>query len=143
MMSFRRDGEHSKSPDDGKGIRIKEQLIRSTGSGRPGVSEMITKKDGSSIYSTKHRLERWAEHFEEQLNRSAVNESDPGTPKSVCIVNTEEPTSKEVRHEVSLPKDDKAPGPCDIHPLLFNGGQSLITNLMGILHTIWTQEQRH
>ena len=68
------------------------QLIRSTGPRRLEVSETITEKDGSSIHSTQRRLERWAEHFEEQFNWPAANEPIPGTPEPVWGVNTEEPT---------------------------------------------------
>ncbi|KER21001.1 hypothetical protein T265_15191, partial [Opisthorchis viverrini] len=59
------------SKGDGKGFcygnsRALYQLIRSIGPRRATVSETISEKDGSLIHSQKRRLERWAEHFEEQ-----------------------------------------------------------------------------
>ncbi|GAA57431.1 hypothetical protein CLF_112710 [Clonorchis sinensis] len=44
------------------------QLVRSTGPRKATVSETVSEKDGSLIHSQKRRLERWAEHFEEQFS---------------------------------------------------------------------------
>ncbi|KER26834.1 hypothetical protein T265_05969 [Opisthorchis viverrini] len=48
--------------------RVLYQLIRSTGPRKATVSETISEKDGSLIHSRNRRLERWAEHFEEQFS---------------------------------------------------------------------------
>ena len=111
------------------------QLIRSTGPRRPGVSETIAEKDGSSIHSEQRRLER----FEEQFKWPAAKKPILGTPEPVWSVNTEEPTLEEVQSEVPLLKRDKAPGPDGLHPILFKEGeQSLMTSLTSILRTVWT-----
>ncbi|CAH8504921.1 unnamed protein product [Heterobilharzia americana] len=45
------------------------RLIKETGGKwSTTVSEVIAEKDGSAIHSQGRRLERWAEHFEEQFN---------------------------------------------------------------------------
>ena len=63
-------------------------LVRSIGPRKQNVSETITEKNGSMIYSLERRLERWAEHFEEQFNQPAANASILGIPEAEWSVNT-------------------------------------------------------
>ena len=71
------------------------------------------------IYSLEQRLERWAEHFEEQFNQPAANAPFLGTPEAEWSINTQEPTYEEIQHEVNFLKRDTAPRPNDSHPSLF------------------------
>jgi len=117
-------------------------LVRSIGPRKQNVSETITEKNGSMIYSLERRLERWAEHFEEQFNQPAANAPILGIPEAEWSVNTQEPTYEEIQREVNLLKRDKAPGLDGLHPSLFKeGGRSLIISLTNILQTVWNEER--
>ena len=100
------------------------QLIRSTGSRKPGVSETITEKDGSVIHSQQRRLERWAEHFGEQSNQPPATESVQKPSEPEWILNSDYPTETEVQREIANLKRNKAAGPDGIPPLLFEEGEN-------------------
>ena len=93
-------------------------------------------------HSLERRLERWAEHFEEQFNQPAANAPILGTFEAEWSINTQEPTYEKIQRDVNLLKRDKAPGPDGIHPSLFKeGGRSLIISLTNILHTVWNEKR--
>ncbi|CAH8518282.1 unnamed protein product, partial [Dicrocoelium dendriticum] len=55
------------------------RLVRETGSRRPGVSETIRDESGQPIHNLSKRLERWADHFERQFNRSELLDFSPSS----------------------------------------------------------------
>ena len=91
------------------------QLIRSTESKKPTVSETITEKDGTKIYSQDRRLKRWAEQFEEQFSHPLASGPLPGTVEPEWDVNIYCPIT-EVRHQITLLKRDNAAGPDGLQP---------------------------
>jgi hypothetical protein len=118
------------------------ELIRSTGPRKSTVSETIDEKDGSKIYSLGRRLERWAEHFQEQFNWPPTNQHLHHPSETVWNIDLHCPTEGEVSREISLLKRDKTPGPDGLHPALFKeGGATLVTELTRLLQRIWTEEK--
>ena len=95
------------------------QLIRSTGSRKPNVSDVIKEKVGTTVYSQKRRLERWAEHFSEQFNWPQSQEYIQMETEPSWNVDLSPPSVQEVRHEIQRLKENKEPGPDGLHSLLF------------------------
>ena len=109
-------------------IRRLFQLIRSTGPRRPTVSETIKDHQGILISEKKERLDRWADHFEEQFNWPAAAVS-PGAQSTTepWTVKLDPPSSSEVREIISSLKRHRASGPDSLLPALFkDDGESLV-----------------
>ena len=122
--------------------RLLFQLIRNTGSKKPSVSETINEKDGSLITSQERRLQRWAEHFEEQFNWSKNSvELIHGPPEAEWEVELGPPTFDEVDQALRALKRDKSAGPDGLPPALFkDGGDSLKIALTELLASVWKSE---
>ncbi|MGL5231889.1 MAG: reverse transcriptase domain-containing protein, partial [Fusobacteriaceae bacterium] len=108
------------------------------------VSETIVEKDGTPIYNQARRIDRWAEHFEEQFswpNPDMVSYTGLGEGAPYQITNAP-PTEEEVELEIRLLQRNKAPGPDNIPSELFKeGGAYLIKSLVNLLKKIWESEQ--
>lgn len=119
------------------------QLIRNTGPRRPDVSELISDKQGVEIHSIDKRLNRWAEHFEEQFSWPvAVTELPCISPAEVWDVNLDSPTSSEIEEGLRWLKRNKAAGPDGLSPSLFKeGGQVIVQELTSLLQCIWETER--
>ncbi|CAH8543079.1 unnamed protein product [Dicrocoelium dendriticum] len=118
------------------------RLIRETGSRRPGVSETIRDESGQPIHNLSKRLERWAEHFERQFNRSELLDFSPTSDRPApWVVHLDPPSRSEVEHEIKLLKLNKAAGPDDLPPALFKFGKpALVDDLHELLVKLWEQE---
>ena len=118
------------------------QLIRSTGQKKAGVSETICEKDGTTIHSLNRRLERWAEHFQEQFTWSPSTQPLEEPSRLEWNIDTNPPSATEIQREISILKRDKAPGPDGLHPALFKeGGEVLVNSLTTILQKIWNENR--
>ncbi|KER22108.1 hypothetical protein T265_09726 [Opisthorchis viverrini] len=118
------------------------QLIRSTGPRKATVSETIGEKDGSLIHSQKRRLERWAEHFEEQFSWPPATQPVEIVHTGEWNVNLDRPSEEEIRYEIAVLEREKAPGPDGLYPALFKeGGNSLVTHLTKLIGTMWDEEK--
>ncbi|KER21331.1 hypothetical protein T265_10331 [Opisthorchis viverrini] len=118
------------------------QLIRSTGPRKATVSETINEKDGSLIHSQKRRLERWAEHFEEQFSWPPATQPVEIMHTGEWNVNLDRPSEEEIGYEIAVLKREKAPGPDGLYPALFKeGGKSLVTHLTKLIGAIWDEEK--
>jgi hypothetical protein len=118
------------------------RLIRKLNQKKSGVSEIINEKDGSLIHSQQRRLERWAEHFEEQFSLAPATHTLDAPREKEWNVNTEAPSEAEVRREISLLKREKSPGPDGVHSALFKeGGEALVNGLTTFLRFIWTENK--
>ncbi|GAA53243.1 ATP-binding cassette transporter, partial [Clonorchis sinensis] len=73
------------------------QPIRSTGPRKATVSETISEKDGSLIHSQKRRLERWAEHFEEQFSWPPATQPVEIMHTGQWNVNLDRPSEEEIK----------------------------------------------
>ncbi|KAA3674994.1 uncharacterized protein DEA37_0001165 [Paragonimus westermani] len=117
-------------------------LIRGCTGRQVGVSETICEKDGSLITSQSRRLDRWAEHFEEQFSWPQPDHVDDGTRLVSYCIPDGPPLESEVFLELKLMKRNKAPGPDLLSPSLFkDGGVRLLSELTKLLQTIWETEE--
>ena len=118
------------------------QLIRSTGPRKPGVSEVINNRNGDLITNKEERLDRWAEHFQEQFSWPSTTKGlDFSSGTEPWTVDQEPPTSSEIREHLVAMKRHRAAGPDDISPsLLKDGGDALITHLTRLCESIWKEE---
>lgn len=118
------------------------RIIRETSSRRPGVSERICDEAGQPLHNLSKRLERWAEHFENQFNRPALQAPMPVSDRPApWAVRMDPPSLTEVEREIRLLKLNKAAGPDGLHPALFKfGGPALVSDLHGLLIKLWEQE---
>ncbi|KAK4468373.1 hypothetical protein MN116_000167 [Schistosoma mekongi] len=115
------------------------RLIKDTGIKKSAVSEIISEKDGSLIYSQSRRLERWAEHFQEQFNWPPATLSLPTISKlPEWKTDTGPPTLSEVENVISKLKRGKAAGPDMLSTDIFkDGGIVLMCRLTDILAKVW------
>ena len=118
------------------------QLIRATGPHKPAVSETIKSQQGLIISNKQDRLDRWAEHFNEQFNRSAATRTDVTTEqRETWNVNLDPPSITEVKDCLCALKRHRASGPDELAPALFkDGGESLAQCLTNLLRSIWHNE---
>ncbi|CAH8458083.1 unnamed protein product [Dicrocoelium dendriticum] len=118
------------------------RLIPETSSRRPGVYETIRDESGQPIHNLSKRLERWAEHFERQFNRSELLDFSPTSDRPApWAVPLDPPSRSEVERESELLKLNKASGPDDLRPALFKfGGPALVDDVHEFLVRLWEQE---
>jgi hypothetical protein len=123
-------------------VRRLFQLIRATGPRKPMVSETIKNHNGSLISNKSERLDRWAEHFEQQFNwPPAVFHPECRSVTETWSVNIEPPSASEVNECISLLKRHRASGPDDLPPALFkDGGEVLSQCLSNLFVSIWEKE---
>ncbi|CAH8451015.1 unnamed protein product [Dicrocoelium dendriticum] len=94
---------------------------------RPGVSGTIRDESGQLIHNLSKRLERWAEHFERQFNRSELLDFSPTSDRPAPWAVALDPLSRsEVECVIELLKLNKAAGSDDLPPALFKFGDMLL-----------------
>uniref|UniRef100_A0A8C3IT77 Endonuclease/exonuclease/phosphatase domain-containing protein n=1 Tax=Chrysemys picta bellii TaxID=8478 RepID=A0A8C3IT77_CHRPI len=75
----------------------------------------VKEKQGKSITEIEQQMNRWAEHFEELLNRPApLNPPDIDPANEDLPINCDRPTRDEIRKAITMMKNRKAAGPDDI-----------------------------
>ncbi|KER29237.1 hypothetical protein T265_04084 [Opisthorchis viverrini] len=67
--------------------------------------------NGSLIHSQKRRLERWAEHFEEQFCWPPATQPVEIMRMGEWNASLDRPSEEEIGYEIALLKREKAPGP--------------------------------
>ena len=78
-------------------------------------SRPVRDKGGKILTKKEDQLKRWAEHFEELLNRPAPSAiADIPPAENQLLVNCNTPTEEEVRRAIHTLKNGKATGPDDI-----------------------------
>jgi len=109
-----------------------------------GSSPMLS-ADGSTLLTNKNEIvERWAEHFDNVLNRpSSINDEAIQRLPQVAI-NTDldiPPSEEEVAKAISQMSTGKAPGPDAIPAEVFkSGGPSLLSKLTELFQSCWESE---
>ena len=75
----------------------------------------VKDKQGRNITGTEQQLNRWAEHFEELLNRPATLDPPNIQPAIVNLpINCDKPTKEKIRRAIKHLKNNKATGADDI-----------------------------
>lgn len=126
-----------------KEIREMYGLIKEEKRGFQARTTMIRDVDGSLLADPKAVLDRWANHFEQLLNRASESSTVVGC-ESVPMNNTQvsEPREREVEEAIKTLKNNKAPGEDLINAELFKyGGNSLKLELHSLICKIWQQEK--
>ena len=113
------------------------------------TTPLIKDKTGFVIRQKEAQLRRWAEHFDELLNRPDPVEEDSdldvtcqNTCMPDCSINTAPPTEDEIRRAIKNLKTGKAAGPDKVvAEALQAGGDVLIKPLLKLLEVIWRKEE--
>ncbi|VDP45809.1 unnamed protein product, partial [Schistosoma margrebowiei] len=103
------------------------RLIKETGINKSSVSEIISEKDDTLIYSQSRRLERWAEHFREQFSWPSATLQLPSIPRQrEWNIEVGPPTLAEVQKAMVNLKRGRAAGPDGLVPEVFKDGGPIL-----------------
>jgi hypothetical protein len=108
-------------------------------------SKAIKNKNGQPTKDADERKERWAEYFEEILNRDTpdnpIQDSEVGQPE-IEDIDVSEITEEEIRRALRKAKNGKAPGIDEIPLELLNtNNDSTISELGKLFKEIWNEEK--
>ena len=100
-------------------------------------------KEGATLTKKEDQLKRWAEHFEEILNRDAPTNPPNIPPAELQLqVNTGMPTKEEISKAIGKIKRGKAPGPDGIPPEALKGDvQTNVDILHKLYRKVWEEEE--
>ena len=103
----------------------------------------VKDKAGNTIQGTERQLQRWAEHFEELLNRPAPQNPPDIVPADKDLdINCEKPTREEIRKAVKLLSNGKAAGPDDIPAEALKADlETIVEMLHPLFEMIWEKEE--
>ncbi len=125
--------------------RFYDTLKTGYGPQSSGSSPLLTEEGTHLLTEKKQILERWADHFNQVLNRPAeINDkaitSLPQVETNRNLDNL--PTEDEVRKAVKQLSCGKAPGPDTLPTKIYKaGGSALIQKLTELFETMWSEEQ--
>ncbi|XP_032397549.1 uncharacterized protein LOC116705458 [Etheostoma spectabile] len=102
----------------------------------------VKDKQGNTINSQDQQMTRWAEHFEDLLNRPAPpNPPDIATASMDLPINCEKPTRAEIRKAITLMKNGKAARPDDIPAEALKADlDASVEMLYPLFERIWEEE---
>ena len=103
----------------------------------------VKDKNGSTIKGIEGELNRWAEHFEELLNRPAPQKPPNISPADRDLdINCKKPAREEITNVIKLLKNDKAAGPDDIPAEAFKADlKTTVEILYSLFENIWEKEE--
>ena len=103
----------------------------------------VKDKNGSPIQGIEGELNRWAEYFEELLNRPAPQSPPNISPGDRDLdINCEKPTREEITNAIKLLKNDKAVGPDDIPAEALKADlKTTVEILYSLFENIWEKEE--
>ena len=107
------------------------------------VDKPVKDKDGHPLTTTEEQLRRWAEHFNELLNRPAP-EAPPDIPPadSELPINTGKPTKVEIKNAIMSLKNGKSAGPDEVPAEALKVDiMSSVNMLHSLFSRIWDEEQ--
>ena len=113
-------------------------------SGKYGKPERPVKdKDGNSILAKEDQINRWAEHFEELLNRpTPTNRPEIEPAEADLPINCEAPSKEEIRQALEKMKNNKAAGPDNIPAEALKAGTETTVELLHpLFENIWKTEK--
>ena len=103
----------------------------------------VRDKNGNQLTTTEEQLTRWAEHFQELLNRPA-----PETPPDIqpaeedLDINCSKPSKSEIKKAIMSLKNGKAAGPDEIPAEAIKADMETAKNMLYILFSkIWEREE--
>ncbi|MEE4247398.1 MAG: reverse transcriptase domain-containing protein [Kangiellaceae bacterium] len=104
---------------------------------------LVTDKQGNSITDTGEQLDRWAEHFEDLLNRPAPRDPLAIPPAEEDLqIDTDKPTKEEIIRAIMKMKNNKAAGPDGIPAEALKADcEATAEKLQSLFEKIWTEEE--
>ncbi len=103
----------------------------------------VKDKEGKTITGLAQQMNRWSEHFEEHLNRSAPPNPPDIIPADEDLpISCDKPTREEIRKAITLLKNWKAAGPDDIPAEALKADlNSSVEMLYPLFEKIWEKEE--
>ena len=107
------------------------------------LERAVKDKDGKTIIGKEGQLNRWAEHFEELLNRpTPPNPPDIQPADSDLPINWEKPSRDEIRKAIMKLKNGKAAGADNIPAEVLKADlDTTVEMLYPLIVRIWEDEQ--
>jgi hypothetical protein len=111
--------------------------------------EACRDKDGKVLFDKEETINRWAEHFKDELNKEYPNCNDQGKLDLDLKIegsdedeNLEMPTYEEIEENNKKLKNGRAPGEDNIIPEMIKyGGKKLVKKLHELIRVIWREEK--
>ena len=106
-----------KKPQDKKNLKELYDITRKLAGTRRKDEQHVMDKTGQVLTNQADQLNRWKEYFEELLNRPS-----PDEPPDILLtetphrINTDRPSTQEIRKAILQLKNGKVPGPDGIPP---------------------------
>ena len=109
---------------------------------RMPTSKPIRNKQGKILTSDSEQAKRWAEHFEEILNRPAPTEAiETREPEEELRVNCDKPSIEEIVGAIKKIKNNKASGPDNIPGEALKADPILAANILeDVFSAVWEGE---
>ncbi|XP_076439127.1 uncharacterized protein LOC143278001 [Babylonia areolata] len=103
----------------------------------------VKDKKGNTILGTEGQLNRWAEHFEELLNRPVPSNPPDIDPADRDLdINCERPTREEIRKVIKMLRNGKAAGPDNIPAEALKADlETTVEMLYPLFEKIWEEEE--
>ena len=102
----------------------------------------VRNKEGRLLTIVEDQPARWKEHFQEVLNRPALEQRPQLNPSDPLDINIGEITEKEIYKALSSLKNGKAAGTDNLPAeALKEGGTGIINQLHQLLNLIWATEK--
>ena len=109
--------------------------------GRP--ERPVKDRQGKTIMGKEDQLNRWAEHFEELLNRPSPSNQPDIQPAEVDLpINCDRPSRDEIRKAILQLKNGKAAGPDSIPAEALKADPDIMTEMLyPLFGKIWEEEE--
>jgi len=119
------------------------EITRTLSGKNNNPSRPVKDKSGNSIASEEEQRARWAEHFQETLNRPAPAAPPVIPPPTHLLdINTNPPSKAEITKAIKSLKSGKAAGPDGIPPEALKADIQTSTEMLHpLLVKIWEQEE--
>ncbi|KAM9385848.1 uncharacterized protein KZ484_007427 [Pholidichthys leucotaenia] len=113
-------------------------------SGKYSMPERPVKdKEGNTVLGTEQQLHRWAEHFEELLNRPVPPKPPDIDPADIDLdINCEKPTREGIRKAIKPLRNGKAAGPDNIPVEALKADlETTVDMLYPLFEKIWEEKE--
>ncbi|CAH1244317.1 Hypp7258 [Branchiostoma lanceolatum] len=120
-------------------IRTVYQITKKVADSTKASSGPIKANEGSLLSREDDKLNRWAEYFEEVLNRlSPTSAAVTSDPQQSLYINTGYFTEEESRNAIEVLKNNKSPGMEDgITAEMLNGGEYTVKWMCQLRNQVW------
>ena len=123
--------------------RLYKIIKQASGRFKRNTGGPIKDKQGKLLTTEKEQEKRWAEHFQEVLNRPSPEEvADIPEAAEDLEINTDQPTKEEIIAAIKTLKNGKSPGQDNLDAELFKTDPELAATILQPLFTaVWNKER--